>query len=56
VNYVRSITIQISLIRSEGEVIHTGCSVATAQARIVDAAGKLYAHAIPSCMILRPTE
>lgn len=56
VNYVRPIAIQTGVIRAEGEVIHMGRSVATAQARIVDAAGKLYAHATATCMILRPTE
>jgi len=56
VNYVRPITIQTGLIRCEAEVIHMGRSMATAQARILDAAGKLYAHATTTCMILRPTE
>ena len=56
VNYVRPLTIKTGEIRCEGEVIHLGRTVATAQARIVDAAGKLYAHATTTCMILRPTE
>lgn len=56
VNYVRPITVQTGVIRAEGEVIHMGRSVATAQARIVDAAGKLYAHATTTCIILPPTE
>jgi uncharacterized protein (TIGR00369 family) len=56
INYVRPLTINTGLIRCEGEVIHLGRTVATAQARIVDASGKLYAHATTTCMILRPTE
>jgi uncharacterized protein (TIGR00369 family) len=56
VNYVRPIAIQTGMVRAEGEVIHIGRSVATAQARLIDAAGKLYAHATTTCMILRPTE
>jgi len=56
VNYIRPMSIQTGRIRCEGEVIHVGRSMATAQARIVDAAGKLYAHATTTCMILRPTE
>lgn len=56
VNYVRPISLQTGVIRAEGEVIHMGRSVATAQARIVDETGKLYAHATTTCMILRPTE
>ena len=56
VNYVRPLTVNTGEIRCEGEIIHLGRTVATAQARIVDAAGKLYAHATTTCMILRPTE
>lgn len=56
VNYVRPITIQTGLIRCEAEVIHMGRSMATAQARVLDTSGKLYAHATTTCMILRPSE
>src|SRR4051812_26836032 len=56
VNYVRPLTVNTGVIRCEGEVIHVGRTVATAQGRIVDAAGKLYAHATTTCMILRPSE
>ena len=56
VNYVRPITIQTGSLRCEAEVIHMGKSMATAQARVVDTAGKLYAHATTTCMILRPME
>ncbi|MBA3868990.1 MAG: PaaI family thioesterase [Anaerolineae bacterium] len=56
INYVRPLTINTGVIRCEGEVIHVGRTVATAQGRIVDATGKLYAHATTTCMILRPTE
>src|ERR1700738_5302334 len=35
------------------EAIHVGGRVATAQARIVDAAGKLYATATTTCMVFR---
>ena len=56
VNYVRPITLQTGILRCEGEVIHMGKSMSTAQARIVDASDKLYAHATTTCMILRPTE
>ena len=56
INYVRPITLETGVIRSEGEVIHVGRTIATAQARIVDADGKLYAHATTTCMILRSSE
>lgn len=56
INYVRPLTTQTGFIRCEGEVVHLGRTIATAQARIVDAGGKLYAHATTTCMILRPSE
>lgn len=54
VNLVRAITKDSGQLRAEAEVIHAGRSIATAQARITDAAGKLYAHGTTTCMIFRP--
>jgi len=39
-------------IRCIAEALHVGRSTATAQARAVDANGKLYAHATTTCLIL----
>lgn len=52
VNFVRPITIATGRVRCEGRVIHAGRRVATGEARITDEAGKLYAHAVSTCMIL----
>lgn len=54
VNYVRPITSGTGPVECEGTVIHLGRRVATAEARVVDAAGKLYAHAITTCMLFPP--
>lgn len=54
VNFVRALTRDTGLIRCEGEVIHVGRTVATAQARLLDGADKLYGHATTTCIILRP--
>ncbi len=51
VNFVRALTIQTGPVRCVGKVIHGGKRVATAEARIVDGAGKLYAHATTTCLI-----
>jgi uncharacterized protein (TIGR00369 family) len=53
VNFVRSITLQTGRVTCEGKVIHAGGRVATAEARVTDAAGTLYAHATTTCLILR---
>lgn len=53
VNLVRPLTRETGPVRCEGRTIHVGGRVATAEARVVDAAGKLYAHATTTCMIFR---
>lgn len=53
-NLVRAITSTTGLIRAEAEVIHSGRRLATAQGRIVDEQGKLYAHGSTTCLILGP--
>jgi len=52
INLVRAITAKTGLIRATGRVIHLGGKTATAEARLEDAAGKLYAHATTTCIIL----
>ncbi len=54
VNFVRALTTQTGLVRCEATVIHGGRQVATAEARVVDSAGKLYAHATTTCLIFSP--
>ena len=51
VNMVRPLTDAVPLVRAEGKVIHAGRQVATAEARIVGADGKIYAHATTTCLI-----
>jgi uncharacterized protein (TIGR00369 family) len=54
VNFLKSVTSNAGTLRAEGHVIHSGSRVATADARLVDLKGKLYAHATSTLMILRP--
>lgn len=51
VNYVRAVTGAVGVLRAEGKVVHAGTTVATAEGRLVDAGGKLYAHATTTCSI-----
>jgi uncharacterized protein (TIGR00369 family) len=53
VNYVRPITHETGELRCEGKIIHQGSRIATAEGRITDASGKLYAHGTTTCIILR---
>ena len=52
VNLVRAITAKTGLVRATGKVIHLGGKTATAEGRLEDAAGKLYAHGTTTCIIL----
>jgi len=51
-NLVRAITLQTGPIRATGKIVHMGRQTATAEARLEDAAGKLYAHGTTTCLIL----
>lgn len=54
VNLVRALTVETGEVRAEGKVLHMGGRIATAEGKIVDRSGKLYAHATTTCIILRP--
>jgi len=53
VNFVRPITSDTGRVRAEAKLIHLGGRTATAEGRVIDEAGKLYAHATTTCLILR---
>ena len=53
VNFVRPITAGTGRVRAEATLIHLGGRTATAEGRVIDEAGKLYAHATTTCLILR---
>lgn len=51
VNYVRPLKLSTGPVTCEGKVIHVGGRIATAEARLTDADGKLYAHGTTTCLI-----
>jgi uncharacterized protein (TIGR00369 family) len=51
-NLVRAITAETGRLRAIGKLIHLGKRIATAEARLEDVAGKLYAHATTTCIVL----
>jgi uncharacterized protein (TIGR00369 family) len=53
-NLVRAITSETGALRAIGKLVHLGRQVATAEGRLEDASGKLYAHASTTCMVLSP--
>lgn len=54
VHLVRAATEHTGALRAIGEVVHCGRQLATAQARIVDSRGKLYAHGSTTCLVFEP--
>ncbi len=52
INYVRAMTTDTGEVRAEGKVINSGKRIATAEGRLFDSVGKLYAHGTTTCLIL----
>jgi uncharacterized protein (TIGR00369 family) len=55
VNYVRAVTKQTGKLTCTATVVHAGKTTATAEGRIVDDDGKLYAHGSVTCILFRDT-
>jgi uncharacterized protein (TIGR00369 family) len=51
VNFVRAITDTTGTVFCEGRSINVGSRIGTAEGRITDSAGKLYAHGTTTCLI-----
>jgi uncharacterized protein (TIGR00369 family) len=50
-NFLRSLAAGTGRVEAEGRVINVGRRVGVAEARLTDAAGRLYAHATTTCLI-----
>jgi uncharacterized protein (TIGR00369 family) len=51
IHVVRAATVHSGPLRAIGQVLHAGRQLATAEARIVGADGKLYAHGSTTCLV-----
>jgi len=51
-SFTRPLTSETGLVRCTGTVVHPGRTVATTEARIEDAAGRLYAHGTSTILVL----
>ena len=56
VNFVRTIRVDTGTLRCIGRAVHVGRTTATAEARLEDADGRLYAHGTSTLLVLRPAE
>ena len=53
INFLKAITIKTGKMRAIGKIIHLGKSTALVEASLQDETGKIYAHAVSTCMILK---
>jgi uncharacterized protein (TIGR00369 family) len=53
VNFVRPVTVGAGRLTCEARVLHAGRSLVTAEGRLRDAEGTLYAHGTTSCAVRR---
>jgi uncharacterized protein (TIGR00369 family) len=53
VNFIKALKSDTGEITCEGKTIYVGGRVATAEARVTDEAGTLYAHATTTCLVMR---
>lgn len=51
INIVRAVSHKTGPLRATGTVIHSGKQIATAEAKLIDAQGRLYAHASTTCLV-----
>jgi uncharacterized protein (TIGR00369 family) len=54
ISLVRAITERTTGVRCEAHVIHSGGSIATAEAKLLDDRGQLLAHGTTTCLIMSP--
>src|SRR6266478_9125449 len=51
ISFIRGMTKDSGVVRSEGRILSIGRRAATAEARITDAKGRLLAHATTTCLV-----
>ncbi|MBL8551381.1 MAG: PaaI family thioesterase [Hyphomonadaceae bacterium] len=54
VNFVRAITPDVGVVCAEGRVVARGRTIITAEGKLVDRAGKLYAHGTSTLLVFQP--
>ena len=53
VNFVRPVVVSSGPLQAHGRLIHGGPTVSTAEGKLVDRAGTLFAHATCTLLVLR---
>ena len=53
ISFIRGMTKETGVVRSEGRTLNIGRRAATAEARITDTEGRLLAHATTTCLVFQ---
>ena len=56
INFIRPLSTETGKVLCQAKVIHSGGRIATAEGKVVDKNGDLYAHGTTTCIIFRPSE
>ncbi len=56
INFTRAVTRNTGTLTCSAAVVHAGSRTATAEGRIIDAHGKVYAHGSATCILFRDTK
>ncbi len=56
VRFLRPLTVALGTVRCEADVLHLGRTLAAAEARLTDSAGRLCAHATAACVLQREAD
>ena len=51
-SFVRPVTVEAGVLRAEGRIVHQGSRIATAEAKLLDEAGTLYATSSSTSVVL----
>jgi uncharacterized protein (TIGR00369 family) len=52
INYTRPLTREVGEVRCDAAVVHVGSRTATAEARVTDRSGAIYAHGTTTCIVI----
>jgi uncharacterized protein (TIGR00369 family) len=55
INFTRAVTRKTGTLTCSATIVHAGARTATAEGRITDADGKIYAHGSATCILFRDT-
>ena len=53
INFLKAITLKTGELMATGKIIHSGTKTALTEAQLIDQTGRIYAHGVSTCLILK---